>query len=130
MRILITKKNMPYIAASVGIPESQLIDKTLEAEIAFKKRQDMKFLLSFFNENEKWYQETKDKVAKIESTLPKGINHREKTIKMYGWIAKETNISGSLNLPFESDPEYSAAHAIELVFTGEIDLYHKILNWD
>ena len=32
---------------------------------------DMEFILSFFNSDEKWYKETQDKIAKLESSLPK-----------------------------------------------------------
>lgn len=130
MRILVTRKNRLYIAAGLGIPEGELMDKIHEAEFAFKKRQDMAYILSFFNADEKWYEETKDKIARIASTLPQGMDHRERTIRMYGWIEKETIISESLDLPLESDRAYSAAHAIEMVFTGDIDTYHRIMNWD
>lgn len=128
--ILLTKQNIPIVAASLGISTSEMFEQMRQAKYEHKKKQDMQFILSFFNADEKWYKETADKVAKIAASLPEGIGHKEKTIKMYGWIEKDTKISGSLSIPMELDYEYSASTAIQMVFTGQIDLYHKIMRWD
>jgi len=127
--IPITSNNLHCVATSVGISADELQSKVEKSKLDYKKEQDMKYILDFFNADEQWYLETKEKVNEIDKSLPEDLDHKERIIKMYGWIKNDTKISGSLNIPFRN-PEYGAASSIEMVFNGQIDMYLKIINWD
>jgi len=92
--------------------------------------ENMDWILDFFEKDEQWYKETKQIIRQKEKELPDNLDHKEKIKALYGWIANETNITNSLNIPLEHDREYSKASCIEMVFNGQIDLYQKIINWD
>jgi len=128
--IPINRQNITLLASGLGVSTEELVEQVNQSEIDHKKKQDMKYILNFFNTNETWYKKTKEEVKKIAASLPEDIDYKDRTIKMYGWIENETKISGNLNIPMEFNKRYSAASAIEMVFNGQIDLYRKIMNWD
>ncbi len=128
--IPLTKQNISVVAASIGISTSDLVDEMNKSKLEYSDEQNFKYILSFFNADEEWYEKTKAKIEKIRKTIPDDMDHKIRTIKMYGWIKNETNISGFLSIPLETDREYSEAHCVEMVFNGEIDIYKKIINWN
>lgn len=69
-----------------------------------------------------------EKIKIIDQSLPKDINYKERTIKVYGWIA-DTIKHKSLSIPMESNIEYARADCIQLILTNP-NLYLKITNWD
>jgi len=129
MVIPITKQNINSVAASIGISASEIADKLAKSESEYKKQQDMESILNFFHADEIWYEKTKVKINQIEKSLPKDMEYNRRIYKMYDWIKNDTKITKTLALPFE-DPIYSASSAIEMVFTGKIDTYEKILRWE
>lgn len=108
-----------------------LVDEKLKkAKQDYKERIDMEYILDFFNANQKWYDDTKEKISQLSKNLPKDLTREEIIIKLYGWIEDDTKISGSLVKPYAEDIAYNKADSIRMVFIGQIDLYKKIMNWD
>jgi len=89
---------------------------------------DKSWAIDFLGKDEQWYEEAIKKVEFIKNTLPAGLNHKERTIKLYGWIA-DTITHRALLIPMETDQEYARANSVEMVLTNP-DLYQKIINWD
>lgn len=128
--IALTNKNISTVALCLNISTSDLLDKVNQSKLDHIHKQNFEYILSFFNEDEAWYQKTKAAVEEIKNTLPDKMDYKMRTIKIYGWIKNETTVTGSLSIPMELDQEYSESRCIEMVFNGQIDIYLKILNWD
>ncbi len=118
-----------YLAAAIAdVPVEELLEKQQESEAQYKKVKDKEWALDLLGKDEKWYNDAMKKVEEIRSTLPDELNYKEKTKKLYGWIAKEVS-NVDLSIPMEMDQEYSEAECIELILTNP-DMYLKIINWD
>lgn len=124
---LTNSKNILLASSITNIPVDELTEKIVTLKNDYKKRQDILWAIDYLDQNEKWYDETVKKVSKIEATLDKNLNHKEKTIKLYGWIAKSLDMH--FDIPVETDREYADAYAINLILTDH-NAYLKILNWD
>ena len=117
------------MAAEVGVKTKELYGQIIDAKLSFKKEQDIRWAYEFFRKDEKWYEETMLKIKRIKSTLPENIDHREATIKMYGWVEK--NGKKNLSMPMIYDkqyPDYCHAIAVESVLTNP-DSYLRAINW-
>lgn len=114
-------------ARLTGIPLEELIRKREESLHERKAEQDKQWAIGYLGKDEQWYEEAMKKIGYIESNLVESMNHKEKTIKLYGWIAD--TIKKDLSIPLESDYEYARASSIELILTNP-DLYNKIIHWD
>ena len=68
------------------------------------------------------------KIKEIAARLPDDLDYKERTIKMYGWIA-DTITHKELSIPMETDREYARADSVEMILTDP-KLYLKIINWD
>ncbi len=128
--IRITRENIHLLADTFGVSAKDLFDEMVEAELAFKREQDIQGAYNFFGKDMKWYEETMQKVWEIRDSLPAEIDPFEKTVKMYGWIEK--NGKKNLYMPMmynEKYPEYAHAIAVEYILTN-IDGYHRAMNWN
>ena len=128
--IPITNQNLHQVAASLDLDAQEIEQKLYDSKYEYKKQQDFQYTLDFFNADETWHANTKQKIKKISANLPKGLSRKEIIIKLYGWIEHDTKISGSLSIPYEENVAYSKAYCISLVFNGFIDKYDKLLSWD
>ena len=120
-------RNIYTASALTGIPVAELAKKKNEAMIKSKSESDKKWAINFLEKDEQWYEETMVKIEAIRSKLPKDIHHKEKTMKLYAWIAD--TVTRSLDIPMETDHKYARASSIEMILTNP-DLYHKILRWE
>ena len=84
----ITRNNIHLLADEVGMSAKDLYDEMVDAKLAFKREQDKKWSCAFFGKDERWYDETMQKIWNIRDMLPEDVNPKEATIKMYGWIEK------------------------------------------
>lgn len=126
----ITGRNMHLLADEVGVSTKDLHNEMLDAKLAFRREQDKRWAYEFFGKDEKWYNETMQKVRYIRESLPKNMNHLEATIKQYGWIEK--NGRKELSMPMiynEKYPEYAHAVAVEYILTN-LSSYHGAMNWN
>ena len=126
----ITRKNIHLLADEVGVSAKDLYDDMVDAKLALKREQDKKWSYGFFRKDERWYDDTMQKIQDIRESLADDINPKEATIKMYGWIEK--NGKKNLSMPMMSDkdyPVYAYAAAVEFILTNP-DSYHKMMNWD
>ena len=121
-------QNIYTAAALADISVEELLEKKQESEAKYKKDKDKEWALDLLDKDEKWYDDTMKKIEEILSTLPNDLNPKEKTKKLYGWIAKEVR-NVDLSIPMEMDREYSEAECIELILTNP-DMYLKIIHWD
>ena len=118
------------IAVPIYTTNTLVDEKLQKAKQDYKERIDMEYILEFFNADQKWYDDTKEKISQISKNLPKDLSREEIIIKLYGWIEDDTKISGSLVQPYAEDIAYSKADSIRMVFNGRIDMYEKIMRWD
>ena len=128
--IRITRDNIHMLADEVGVSVKDLHDEIMDAKLAFKREQDRIWSYEFFGKDEKWYDETMQKIRDIRESFPEDISPKEATIKMYGWIEK--NGKKNLSIPMMCDenyPEYAHAVAVEFILTNP-DSYNKMMNWD
>ena len=122
------RANIALASAITGASVDEINDQIIEASKKRIEEDNKQWAMSFFNKDEQWYDTTLEKVKQIESTLDKNINHKEKTIKLYGWIAQEIP-NKHFSIPMETNHEYATAYCIELILTDP-SMYHKIINWD
>jgi len=120
--------NIYLVSAMTGLSVEEIQKMMREAEIESKKKHDREWAIEFLGKDEAWYDEAMEKIAAIEKTLPKDIDHREKTIRLYGWIADSVP-EIPLDIPLEMDSTYARADSIKLIMTNP-GLYLKIINWD
>ena len=125
---LTDRRNISIVSAVTGIEMDKLQEKIDDANMRYKKKCDIEFAYSFFGKDEKWYNETIQRVKEIAKSIDKDLNYKNRTIKLYGWIADEFP-DKNLTIPMEFDKKYAAAHCVELILTNP-DLYHKVINWD
>ncbi|MCI0501513.1 MAG: hypothetical protein L0Y61_07175 [Epsilonproteobacteria bacterium] len=118
-----------YTAATLAdVSVEELLKMKSESESKYKEDKNREWAIAKFGKDEEWFEATMKKVEAIRLTLPDDINHKEKTKRLYGWIAKEVhNVDSSI--PMEMDKEYSKAMCIELILTDP-DRYLKIIHWD
>ena len=117
-----------YTAAAVeDISVEELSGMEQEAEAKYRKVKDKEWVLDRLGKDEEWYEEAMKKMEDIRSTLPDDLDYREKTKKLYGWIAKEVR-NVDLSIPMEMDQEYAEAECIDLILTNP-DMYLKVINW-
>ena len=118
-----------YTAAAVAdISVEELSEMKHEAEVKYREDKDKEWALDRLGKDEEWHEETMKKIEEIRSTLSDDLDYRERTKKLYGWIAKEVS-NVDLSIPMEMDCEYAEAECIELILTNP-DMYLKIINWD
>lgn len=121
--------NNIYLASAVsGLSVNELVKMRSEAQYRAERKAKREWALDFLGKDEAWYDKAMEKIAAIEKTLPDDIGYREKTIRLYGWIADSVP-EISLDIPLETDTAYARASSIELILT-DLDLYKKIINWD
>ena len=128
--IRITRDNIYQLADEVGVSAKDLYNDMVDAKFAHKRAEDKRWAYEFFSEDEKWYDETMEKVRSIKESLPKDMNSFEATVKMYGWIEK--NGKKELSMPMickDGYPEYAHAVAVEFILTKP-DSYHNAMNWN
>ena len=126
----ITRQNTGSLAIEAGISVEVFQDTMVKSMLEFKKEQDKQWSYNFFGKNSQWYDETLEKVHRIKESLNDDLSHKEKTIKMYGWIEKNGRKNLSIPLMYDKDlPEYAHAVAVEYILTNP-DAYHKMMNWD
>lgn len=126
----VTRQNIDCLSDEVGVTTKELYDQMIDAKLAFKKEQDIRWAYEFFGQDKKWYEETMLKIKRLKSTLQEDINHIEATIMMFGWVEK--NGKKNLSMPMMYDkqyPEYSHAVAVEYILTNP-DSYHRAINWN
>ena len=121
-------QNIYAAAAIADISVEELQKMQHESEVKYKKDKDKEWALGKLGKDEEWYNNTMEKIEEIRSNIPDDLDYKEKTKKLYGWIAKEvSNID--LSIPMEMDKEYAAVECIELILTNP-DMYLKVINWD
>jgi len=128
--IRITGRNMHLLADEVGVSTKDLHNEMLDAKLVFRREQDKRWAYEFFGKDEKWYDETMQKIRHIRESIPKNMNPLEATIKQYGWIKK--NGKKELSMPMMYDkkyPEYAHAVAVEYILTN-LSSYHSAMNWN
>jgi hypothetical protein len=119
--------NIYLASALTGVSVQELDKKIDEARDKRQKDENRKWAIAFLGKDEQWYDEAMKKIETIQSSLPKDIDHKEQTIRLYGWIAD--SVSKNLTIPMETDHTYARAYCVELVLTNP-DLYTKVINWD
>ena len=124
----VIRRNIHTVAALENISTSDLYDKMAESEIAYKKQCDKEWAVSYLSKDEKWFDKAEQKIEQIRMSLPKRMDDKEKTIKLYGWIA-DTVDHGLLRMPLTDNTEYSRADSVSLIMTNP-DLFIKICRWD
>ena len=112
----------------MDISVEELENKRIEAKQKFEDEQNRKWAIAKLGKDEAWYADTIQKIEDIKVTLSKEINYKERTIKLYGWIA-DSFPNLNLSIPMQSDTEYARADCICLILTDP-SMYHKITNWD
>ncbi len=126
----ITRNSIHLLADEVGVSVKDLHDEMIDAKLAFKREQDKIWSYEFFGEDEKWYDDTMQKIRDIRGSLPEDIGPKEATVKMYGWIEKNGKKNLSMPMMYDRDyPEYAHAVAVEFILTNP-DSYNKMMNWD
>ena len=128
--VRITGRNIHLLADEVGVSPKDLYNEMVDAKLSFRKEQEKRWAYEFFGEDEKWYDETMQKVRHIRESLPKELTSIEATIKQYGWIEK--NGKKELSIPMMYDekyPEYVHAVAVEYILTN-LSSYHSAMNWN
>lgn len=128
--IRITSKNIHLIADEVGVSAKDLYNEMVDTKLEFKREQDKRWAYEFFGKDEKWYEETMQKIRIIRESLANDTNHIEATIKKYGWIEK--NGKKELSMPMMYDekyPEYAHAIAVEYILSN-LNSYHSAMNWN
>ena len=128
--IPLTAQNIAIVAESLGVSEESIEDKLQKSKEAYQEQQNLEYTLEFFGADEKWLEETKNKVQAIAKSLPQNISRRNAMVAMYGWIEKETKIRGNLLIPMMEDAEFAHAQCISMVLNGRIDSYLKLISWD
>ena len=126
--IPLTQENIHTVAAQNNISASDLYDKMVESKLDYIQEQRKIGAYSFFRKDEAWYDETIKEVERIALTLPDSLSTKNRTVKMYGWIANQFK-DLNLSYPFESDREYMRANAVSIIFEN-VDSYRKMSNWD
>ena len=121
-------QNIYAAAATADVSVEELLEKQQESEAQYKKDKDKEWALDLLEKDEAWYDDTMKKIEEIRSTLPDNLDYKEKTKKLYGWIAEEVS-NVTLSIPMERDRGYAAAECMELILTNP-DMYLKIINWD
>lgn len=121
-------QNIYAAAAIADVPVEGLLEKQQESAAKYKKDKDIEWALDLLGKDETWYDEAMKTIEEIKSTLPENLDSKEKTKKLYGWIAKEVN-DVDLSIPMEMDNEYAHAECIRLILTNP-DMYLKIIHWD
>jgi len=124
----LNRANIHLVAAKVNTSVEELLEKRDEAEHLRKEEHDKQWAIDFLGKDEQWYDEAMLKIKEIAATLPDDLHHKERTIKLYGWIA-ETIKHKALSIPMETDTEYARADSVEMILTNP-KLYLKIINWD
>ncbi len=120
----VTAGNMHTIAGGLDITVEELDEMMSKSYREFRAKQDKEWAIEFFHKDEKWYEETKQKVEEIRKTLPIDISVRDKVIKLYGWIETDKNFT----IPLMTDDEYVRAWCIEMILTNP-DQYLNSQKW-
>ncbi len=126
--IPLNRANIHLVAAMVDTSVQELLEKKDEAERLRQEESDKQWAIDFLGKDEQWYDEAMQKIKEIKATLPDGIGYKERTIKMYGWIA-DTITHKDLSIPLETDHEYARADSVEMILTNP-KLYSKVIRWD
>lgn len=121
-------QNIYAAAALADVSVDELLKMKSESEIQYKKDKNREWAIAKLGKDEEWYETAMKKVEAIRLTLPDVIDYKEKTKRLYGWIAMEVH-NVNLSIPMEMDKEYSEAECIELILTNP-DMYLKIIHWD
>ncbi len=128
--IRLARNNIHMLADEVGVSAKDLYNDMVDAKLAYKRAEDKRWAYEFFRRDEKWYDETMQKVQEIKKNLPKDISHIEETIAKYGWITK--NGKKNLIMPMMTNkdyPKYAHAITVEFILTRP-DSYHSAMNWN
>ena len=126
--IPLCEQNIYAAAAIADISVEELQKMQNESEVKYKKDKDKEWALGKLGKDEEWYDNTMKKVEEIRSTLSDDLDYKEKTKKLYGWIANDVS-NVNLSIPMEIDKEYAQAECVELILTNP-DMYLKIISWD
>ena len=124
----LTRQNIHMIASEMDISVEDLENKRIKAKLDYQNEQDKKWTIDKLNKNEEWLEETLEVVQKIKYTLAEDIDYKERTIKMYGWIADQFP-KLNLSIPMQTNNEYTRADCMKLILTDP-SMYSKIQNWD
>jgi hypothetical protein len=124
----LTRQNMHIIANEMDISVEELEKKRIQAKQDFQKQQDKIWTMEKLGTDIVWLEQTLKKVHEIGCSLPKDTDTKERTIKMYGWIAEQFP-KMNLSMPLQDRNEYTRADCMGLILTNP-SMYRKIQNWD
>ena len=128
--IRITSQNIHLLADEVGISAQEFHNEMVDAKLSFRRKEQQRWAYEFFGKDEKWYDETMQKVRDIRDALPEDMNPIVATIKQYGWITKNGKKELSMPMVYKKDyPEFAHAIAVEYILTN-LDSYHSTMNWN
>ncbi len=124
----LTRQNIHIIATEMDMPVEELEAKRVKAELDFQKQQDKIWTIEKLGIDAVWLEQTLKKAHEIGCSLPKGTDNKERTIKMYGWIAEQFP-KMELSVPLQKRSEDTRADCMGLILTDP-SMYRKIQNWD
>jgi hypothetical protein len=122
------RANIALASATTGVSIDEINDKIIDAAKLAQQKENKQWAISFFDKDEQWYDKTLEKVQQLNSALDKDMDYMQKTIKLYGWIAKEIP-EQYFSIPMQTNQEYATARCIELILTNPSE-YLKIISWD
>jgi len=126
--IPLNRKNIHMAAALAEVPVEELYKRMVDSQMEYKKEQEKEHSCQILGKDRAWYDATMQKIAEIRASLPEDLDHKEATIRKYGWIAKE--VQCRLSLPFETEHSpWSEASVIETIL-NQPNLYDKCMRFD
>ena len=126
--IPLTGANIYMASAITEMSVDELLKRQREAEHTYKVKHDREWAIEFFDKDDTWYDEVTKKVKDISADLPKDMDHRERTIKLYGWIA-DMFPNKYFSIPMEMNTKYAAAYCVKLILTNPSG-YLQAISWD
>jgi len=124
----LTRQNIHIIASEMDIPVEELEAKRVKVKLDFQDEQAKAWAMHKLGKDNLWFEATREEIEKTKETLPKNMNYRDKTKKLYGWVADKFP-KMYLSIPMESDGEYARAACIEAILNNPSN-YHKLTSWD
>ena len=126
--VRLTRDNRHIIFSELNITVEDIEKDMIQAKLDFPKQQNKIWIIQKLKKDSVWLEQTLKKVHKIRCSLSKDMDYKEKTIKMYGWVANQFP-KMELSMPLQERSEYTRADCMELILTNP-SMYRKIQNWD
>ena len=120
--------NIALASVMTGMSQTELSEKIHQSKISSQKEENINWAIDFFDKDRQWYDKIMINVEEIKDILPKDLNHKEKTIMLYGWIEQEIP-KQTFSIPMELNQNYAKAHCIELILTNP-SLYNQTIRWN